>query len=347
MLQPTSNRARLLLSNLSPLVLIAIPWALAAGDVRSEFIFETAPFAECHASTIVETVEGDFLAAWFGGTHEGSSNVAIWLSRWSAQRWSPPQEVARERGAPTWNPVLFRGRDGRIWLFYKVGPSPETWTGAYKISMDSGRAWSDATYLPAGLLGPIKNKPIRLLSGDIIAGTSVESYHSWAAWIERSSDEGHSWTKHGPILIPGEPWGLIQPTLAEVEPGHVRAFMRSRQGFIYASDSNDGGRSWGPARPTMLPNPDAGIDCARLQDRRILMVYNHSKTERTPLNVAVSSDAGETWATLAVLEDGPGEYSYPAIIQAADGDVHITYTWKRQRIKHAIITREMLEWKRK
>jgi len=33
------------------------------------------------------------------------------------------------------------------------------------------------------------------------------------------------------------------------------------------------------------------------------------------------------------LEDEPRkEFSYPAVIQAKDGLVHIVYTWKRQRL---------------
>ncbi len=309
----------------------------AQPEVRSEFIFEGAPFEQCHASTIVETARGDFLAAWFGGTREGAGNVAIWMSRLSGGRWTAPEAVARETGVPAWNPVLFRGRDDRICLFYKVGSSPESWTGAYKVSADDGKSWGEAVQLPAGLLGPIKNKPIRLANGTIAAGSSVESYHAWASWVELSADDGKTWSKHGPISIPGEPYGIIQPTLVELRPNELRLFVRSRQGFIFQSDSSDGGRAWTPARPTSLPNPNSGIDSVRLRDGRILMVYNHSKTDRSPLNVAVSKDGGETWAAFVTLETEPGEFSYPAVIQASNGDVHIVYTWKRRRIKHAVL----------
>jgi predicted neuraminidase len=183
-------------SNIILLIILLVSVALwpaepgMAQEVTSEFIFEKAPFEGCHASTIVETASEEFLAAWFGGSHEGAKDVAIWMSRRSAEGWSAPVEVAREPGVPTWNPVLFRGADGRILLFYKEGPSPDTWTGAYKTSDDEGRTWSAPVYLPAGLLGPIKDKPIRLANGDIVAGSSVESYRSWAGWVERSTDDG-------------------------------------------------------------------------------------------------------------------------------------------------------------
>src|SRR4029079_15262609 len=96
--------------------------------LRSEFIFDTAPFPSCHASTIAETKSG-LVAAWFGGTAERNPDVGIWFSRLENGKWSAPVEVANGTGFstnrfPTWNPVLFQPEDGPLMLFYKVGPSP-------------------------------------------------------------------------------------------------------------------------------------------------------------------------------------------------------------------------------
>jgi predicted neuraminidase len=92
-------------------------------------------------------------------------------------------------------------------------------------------------------------------------------------------------------------------------------------------------------RFTALPNPNSGIDAITLADGRHLLVYNHSSQNkvRTPLNVAISTD-GKNWIQILTLEDEPGaQFSYPAVIQSSDGMVHITYTWKRFRIKHVVL----------
>jgi predicted neuraminidase len=88
--------------------------------------------------------------------------------------------------------------------------------------------------------------------------------------------------------------------------------------------------------PSNLPNPNSGIDAVGLQDGRIVLVYNHTERGRTPLNVAVSKD-GSVWNSFLVLENEPGEFSYPAVIQTSDGNIHVTYTWNRKRIKHVRI----------
>lgn len=317
-----------------------------------EFIFEQSPFSRCHASTIVELPTGDLLAAWFGGRHEGDESVEIWLSRRStgAASWTIPQQMTSFPDVPCWNPVLFRDASETLWLFFKIGSNPMSWVGAYRKSDDGGVTWGETHYLPAGLLGPVRCKPLILSSGVILAGSSVEAgrhgggskpqpYWSWASWVERSTDRGQSWTVHGPITFPGVNFGLIQPTLWETDSGRIRMLMRATRqiGRICESVSDDGGVTWTPARATSLPNPNSGIDAVKLRDGRIVLAYNHTNTGRSPLNLAVSRNDGESWDTGYVLENQPGEFSYPAIIQTVDGNIHITYTWKRIRIKHIVV----------
>jgi predicted neuraminidase len=299
------------------------------------FIFDKAPFTSCHASTVLEVEAGNFLAAWFGGTAEGKKDVKIWLSRSDGKKWSKPEIAAQEPGFPCWNPVLFRSRAKTVFLFYRAGPSPMTWSGFLRRSTDGGKTWKASEQLPAGLLGPIKNKPIQRADGVILAGSSVESHRAWAAWVERSTDDGKTWKRFGPIQVPGKPHGLIQPTLFETRAKTVVALCRSRGiGFICQSESKDGGLTWSPAKATALPNPNSGIDAVRAANGDVYLVYNHSKLARSPLNLARSTDDGKTWKTVATLESQAGEFSYPAIIQAQNGRLHVTYTWNRTHIKH-------------
>lgn len=296
-----------------------------------EFVADPMPTPSCHASTVIEIRPGEVMAAWFGGTGEGKPDVAIWGARRVNGKWQAPVELAREPNTPTWNPVLFRGPDAVLWFYYKFGPSPREWSAGRRSSRDDGKTWSAAEHLPAGIYGPIRAKPLVLPDGVIVSGTSVESYQSWAAWIERSTDAGKTWTRHGPIVPPSG--GIIQPVVVLMEGRHLRFFARSTMGRVCVADSYDEGITWSAARPTDIPNPSAGIDVVRLKDGRFVMIYNHTERGRTPLNLAVSGD-GEKWTRFVDLEKDPGEYSYPAMVQAADGSLHITYTWRRQKIKY-------------
>lgn len=301
------------------------------------FIFEKAPFASCHASTIVETEPGRFLAAWFGGRAEGANDVKIWSARFDGKIWTAPEVLAEEKGVPCWNPVLFVTQAKTLILSYKAGPNPMSWSGYLKRSRDLGKTWAPIEQLPAGLLGPIKNKPIQLGDGAILAGTSAEAYHAWTCWIERSTDDGRTWRRFGPIQVPNHPYGIIQPTLLPTGDRRILALCRSRGlHAICIAESKDQGETWSSAKPSDLPNPGSGIDAVRAANGAFYLIYNHSRLGRTPLNIARSTDNGQTWRTVATLENTIGEFSYPAIIQAQDGKIHVTYTWNRRHIKHLI-----------
>jgi len=318
------------------------------GLVSAEFIYQTAPFPECHASTLVEAQRGGLVAAWFGGTRERQPDVGIWLSRGVDGRWSAPVEVANgvespARRYPCWNPVLFQPRSGPLLLFFKAGPRPDAWWGLLMTSEDGGQTWSPPRRLPKGILGPIKNKPVQLPNGDLLCPSSTED-SGWRVHFERTSDLGRTWQATGP-LNDGKAIGAIQPSILCHRDGRLQAVGRTQQDRIFQTWSSDGGATWGKMTLTPLPNPNSGIDAVTLADGRHLLVYNHRARprERSPLNVAVSAD-GEAWQAALVLEDEPGkEFSYPAVIQSRDGLVHITYTWKRQRIKHVVVDPARLE----
>jgi len=323
--------------------LIGDTLAESPGLMKSEFIYESAPFPSCHATTIAETDSG-LVSAWFGGTKEGDPDVAIWSSRLVDSHWSTPTEVVngvQPDGTrhPCWNPVLFQPKSAPLMLFYKVGPSPQRWWGELKTSSDAGQTWSVAQRLPDGFFGPIKNKPVQLGNGDILCPTSNETPERPSMWqvkFERTSDFGKTWTKSD-YLNDGLEISAIQPSILFLGGDKLLAVGRTRQSHLFRLTSDDAGKTWSEMTLTQLPNPNSGTDAVTLRDGRHLLIYNHTSRGRSPLNLAVSQD-GKSWSAALVLEDEPkAEFSYPAIIQTDDGLVHITYTWKRQKVKHAVI----------
>lgn len=333
----------------------------APAELVREFIHEQAPFPQCHASTIVETSAGTLLAAFFGGTREKHPDVGIWLSRREAGRWTAPVEVAngvqytRADGTvvrhPTWNPVLFQPRHGPLMLFYKAGPSPQGWWGMLMTSADDGRTWSEPRRLPEGVLGPIKNKPVQLADGTILCPSSAESPDTgWTVHFELTRDLGRTWEVVGPINT-REEFNAIQPSVIFHRDGRLQVLCRSKEDVITTSWSSDQGRTWDRMTATALPNPSSGTDAVTLADGRQLLVYNPTRRHpdgksgpRSPLKVAVSAD-GVNWSDVAALEtdEAPNGYSYPAVIQTADGLVHITYTWRRERIRHVVLDPRRLQ----
>ena len=321
------------------------------GFVSEDFVFTTARFPQCHASTICETTRG-VVVAWFGGTKEKAKDVGIWVSYHDGNRWSAPKEWAngvQHDGLrhPCWNPVLYQPPgDAPTLLFFKVGPSPSTWWGEMIASYDRGRTFRQRRRLPEGIDGPVRCKPILLRDGQtLLCGSSTE-YDGWRVHFEKVNlldGQPHgTWRRIGPIN-PADEFNAIQPTFLRHADGRLQVLCRTRESVIATSFSEDDGETWSKMEATNLPNPNSGIEVITLNDGRHLLIYNHLGSGKTGwgrrglLNLAISED-GQQWRKVAVLEqEEKAEFSYPAIIQTKDGLVHMTYTWKRQRIKHAIV----------
>ena len=343
------------------------------GYIKGEFICpaDKMPTDMSHSATIVETANNDLIVGWFGGKGEHDSSCQIWASTNTGKAWNAPVIIADNKSTmsevkPAWNPVLFKLKDGRLVLFYKLGDRPYYWWGLYRTSSDNGTSWSEAKDLPSGILGPIKNKPIQLENGDLLCPSSYETHsRMWNVYFntlknpDKIGTQASSWKITGPFNESATPdpythiakWGIqaIQPTLLKYKNHTLQALSRTKQKRISEIWSYDDGKTWGKMQLTNLQNPDSGIDAVTLSDGQQLLVYNKSEGKnedgesRTPLNVAISND-GKTWKDVIVLEDDPkGSYSYPAVIQTSDGLVHIVYSCEdtssngKKLIKHVLL----------
>jgi alpha-L-rhamnosidase len=312
--------------------------------LKDQFIYDTASFPSCHASTIVETPAG-IVAAWFGGTNEGNEDVCIYSSIYSNGKWSAPKMIAdgwingKTRYA-CYNPVLYQVPGGELILFYKIGPNVKGWTGWMKRSLNNGLTWSEPESIPAGYLGPIKNKPV-LIDGLLVCPSSTENA-GWRVHFEFTKDNGRTWSKTD-VLNDGKTISGIQPSILTHGNLKLQAICRSMDGVLNETWSEDNGRTWSMLQPTDIPNNNSGIDAATLKNGMHLLVYNHVKSKkgewgpRSPINLAVSDNGRDWYSSLVLYDEAGAEFSYPYIIQTSDGLVHIVYTWKRKKIRHVLI----------
>lgn len=340
---------------LCSLLLAASAWAGSKADpgkqaiVLEEFVFMKSPTRDCHASSIMELSDGTLLCTWFGGTRERAKDVKIWLARKpKGGTWQEPVAIADGEGGTVFNPVLVQLKGGDIQIYYLCPTIDE---GRVITSSDNGLTWSRPVALPKGFVGPVVNKPVYLDDGTIVAGASLQDAPGKRIYVERSTDNGRTWTKTPALSDPaGTKYKLIQPTFLVHSQKRLQLLARPNGSGpdtrIAQTWSDDGGLTWGPITDTTLPNNNSAIDAVTLKDGRHLLVYNHStrndtiggRKGRGILTVAMTRN-GIDWEAAAVLEyrTGAVQYSYPAVIQTSDGLVHITYSWHRKRIKHVVI----------
>lgn len=322
----------------------AFAGAVQAAGGHVDFVFgDERPFPQCHASTVVQAASGEVVSAFFAGTKEKDPDVGIWWSVFENGAWRPVARIAKVNDTAHWNPVLFRDEKDALHLFFKVGPEIPYWQTYWMSSADNGKTWSGPVELvpnDKGGRGPVRNQPIVLANGDWLAPASTE-IGRWESFADHSADGGKTWNRTPDFPVDIEALkgkGAIQPAFWESKPGHVHALLRTHAGKVWRTDSEDSGWQWSPVYETPLPNNNSGIDIAQLDDGRILLVYNpvgENWGPRTPLDLAVSSDNGETWRAIAHLEDDPdqeSEYSYPCITRTEEG-VAISYTWNRKRVR--------------
>ncbi len=316
------------------------------------YIFEKDKyFNECHAISVIQLFNGEYLATWFAGSEEGKADIDVWLAGTTGGNWNQPVKIVTDE-EPLWNPVFLYEKDKLI-LFYRKGWSCSGWDTYYMVSTDQGHSFTDPEILPDGYLGPIKNKPIKMSNGKWLCGSSREP--EWETVMEIYDADKNEWLGKSVIGVPDleTGHGIIQPTVWESQPGHVHGLMRSSLGKIYRSDSTDYGMTWSAPYSTELPNNNSGIDIVRMPGGELILANNpigENFGKRSPLVLSMSMDNGKTWPCHYTLEEEEdfdpedryrGRYSYPAIINSQNG-VTCFYTYNRKQIRYQTIPVEAI-----
>ncbi|MEO7141975.1 MAG: exo-alpha-sialidase, partial [Bryobacteraceae bacterium] len=240
--------------------------------------------------------------------------------------------------------------DGLVWLWYVVRPG-RTWSSsriAMKISRDGAATWSDTTMLTFEEGTMVRGKPIVLLDGGYLLPVWKETGfdpevvgNDTVSFFMRYDPPAQKWSESTRIHAR---LGALQPAVVQMDGKYLIAYCRHGGGYgrgidghVVRAESHDGGRTWTEGVETELPNPNAAVDFLKLRDGHLLLVYNDSMSERTPLTVAISMDGDKTYPYRKNIAEGKNEFAYPYAIQTRDGKIHIVFTSeKRTVINHAI-----------
>ena len=299
--------------------------------------------------TITRTRAGELLAVFSGDRQE---HVCPWgkthLVRSSddGETWSAPEiirdsplddrdagiiETARGTLLVSWfSATSFESNpDFRDYGATLTAATRQQYLGNWVLrSEDGGRSWGE----PIRVNASAPHGPVQLRDGRILYLGVGRLEDKRALVAEESTDDGRTWKVIGTVAHPPATAhrGLGEPHLAQTASGKLVGLFRvggqdMSERFLYQADSDDGGRTWTPARVTpMLGFPP---HLTRLQDDRLLVVYGRRLApfgQRTRL----SDDEGATWeaGNERVVQAAPNDdLGYPAAAQLADGSIVTVY----------------------
>ncbi len=325
-------------------ILLTCAWAaFAADDIQINRIWgpEIPTGKYKHPTCITELKNGDLFLVYYGGKGEYANDTSVFGARLrrGQTKWPRPRVLAHDPFRSVGNGVISQAPDGLLWLFYVVRFG-ETWSDsriAVKVSKTNGDTWSDSSMLALEPGMMVRNRPIVLNDGNYLLPVYRETGHDpevvgkdSASLFLRFDPKTKTWTKTNEIH---SRIGNIQPAPVQIDDNYLVAYCRRGggyddkwKGYLVRTESRDGGRTWSNGTESQFPNPNSAVDFLKLRNGHLLLVYNDSFLERTPLTVAISTDNDKTYPHRRNIREGDNTFAYPIAIQTQDGKIHVVHT---------------------
>jgi predicted neuraminidase len=300
-----------------------------APEMSAGIVFEEIPIPspnpQNHAANLCELPGSDLLCVWFSGTQEGMADISIYMSRLLKDRkvWTEPQRMSFALDRSEQNPVLFLAPDGQLWLFWtsQRAGNQDTAVVMNRISSDEGESWSEPKVL-IDRPGSFVRQPVVvnargewLLPLFRCRKTLAQKWTGDADYsaIALSKNKGASWDIRP---LPGS-LGCVHMNIIQMNDDSMLAFFRSRWAdFIYRAKSTDGGLTWDVPQPTVLPNNNSSIQCVKLKDGRLAMVFNRASAADATQRRESLYDEIEDDDYVENLDKTPGQAGFSSFASA-------------------------------
>ncbi|QWD61893.1 exo-alpha-sialidase [Polynucleobacter sp. MWH-UH25E] len=337
----------------------------AVQDPRMDWLPDTGA-ASVHAASLIGLKDGGIRAFWFAGSREGAPDVVINTAVLNSKSntWGASSvvmdRVAAEKGlsryiAKLGNPVPARLADGRLQLFF-VTVSIGGWAGSSIstiFSEDEGATWSRPQRLIASpffnLSTLVKSPAVTFADGRL----GLPAYHEWIGRFGEFLRLDAVQVLDKRRMSAGR--SAIQPVMFVNDAQNAAALFRQTRGSgqvkqIPVSATQDAGQTWQSLGDLEILNPNSAVAGVLLQNGARLLALNNIEAGRYRLVLMMSKPKSGEWHIVQTIENDEAlpelerkEFSYPYLLSAHGGDVHLVYTWDRKKIRHVYFSSAWLD----
>ncbi len=294
------------------------------GEFKHQVIY-TNGFRHLHPADLIKLQNGELLLMTREATEHYSNDgdVLLLRSKDGGQTWGDKQVIGGRKELDEREGCGVQLRDGTIvvGIFYNnlynpdgtynfnwkkelttSNPEPgRRYLGSYVItSKDNGHTWSEPHFIDtrgmpfSEVEGPT-DAPIEMPDGSILMGLIGQNpqgeRNGVSSILVRSTDQGQTWSYWSTIA--GDPdaklGGFMEPGIVRTKTGRIIAALRNHGSdqAIYATFSDDGGKTWAPVRKT--PMHGHPVDLIQLSDGRIMASYGIRTPHTKPGSGCVSA----------------------------------------------------------